>query len=343
VRLIVELFGEQVQGADVFAMQRPTVFPRSWLLLWLLLAQPGCSWIGLRRDLDNAALTTEQANRTQQLSETAQEALDRGDYEQARLVLLQLVAQAPDSAESQQKLGKVFQLEGRLPEAEACYRIALQRDRDYPEALIGLGQVEAQRADTASALKRFETAIEIDPHRPEAHFSLGCVLEAIGRTDEALAEYFRAVEVESNNPKVSLRIAAIQLNRNQPDQALSRLDRVLELAAESAEGHDLRGRAHLTLRHFPQAVEDFRKAVSLVGDRPDLYYRLALALEANHQPGDAFRAAEHALRLAPDFADARVLSQRLALAVSPGGNARLQLVPDPLPRRDSQPPAEPAR
>ena len=111
-------------------------------------------------------------------------------------------------------------VEGRLAEAEAYFQAALERDPDYVEALIGLGQVEAQRGDVLAAIKRFETAIEIDPHRSKAHNSLGRLLEAMGNTDEALAEYFRALEFEPNNAGVSLRIAAIQLARKQPDQAL---------------------------------------------------------------------------------------------------------------------------
>ena len=143
------------------------------LLLWLLSAQAGCSWIGLRNGSDHGAPTREQAARNQEFSEHAQEAIDRGDYEQARLELLQLATQAPSSAEAQQRLGMVLQLEGRLPEAETCFRAALQRDPDYVEALIGLGQVEAQRGDVAPALKHFETAIEIDPHLAEGPLFAG--------------------------------------------------------------------------------------------------------------------------------------------------------------------------
>ena len=164
------------------------------------------------------------------------------------------------------------------------------------------------------------------------------MLESQGKTDEALAEYFRALELEPNNAEVSLNIAAIQLARNQPDQALSRLDQVVELAPENGEARDLRGRAHLTLRHFTQAIDDFRAAATRFPNRADIYYHLALALEADHKPADALRAAEQALHLAPDFADARGLSQRLALAVVPAGRSR--------PRSklsDGEAPAEPAR
>jgi tetratricopeptide (TPR) repeat protein len=292
------------------------------VLFYLLSAQAGCSGIGLRNGPDRRAPDAVQAAQNQQFSEHAQEFIDRGDYEQARRELVQLATMAPSSAETQQRLGMVLQLENRLPEAETCFRAALQRDPDYVEALIGLGQVEAVRGDFASALKRFETAIEIDPHLPTAHFSLGRLFESQGKTDDALAEYFRTLEFEPNNTEVCLNVAAIQLAHNQPDQALSRLDRVVELAPDNGRAREIRGRTHLTLRHISQAVADFRVAAIRLPDRADIYYQLALALEADHKPADALRAAEQALRLAPEFTDARGLSQRLALAVTTAGKAR---------------------
>ncbi len=180
-----------------------------------------------------------------QVTERALEAMDRGDYESARVDLLHLAAETPDSSEVQQRLGTVFQLEGRLAEAETSFKAALKRDPEYVEALIGLGQVEAQKGDTASAFKRFESAIEIDPHRSKAHACLGQLLETTNKLDDALAEYYRALEFDPNNPDLGLRIAAINLAQNEPDQALSRLDQVIELASENGEARTLRGRAHL--------------------------------------------------------------------------------------------------
>ena len=324
LRRFVGLTAERVPGKGHKCNER-RAFDAGWgLLLCLLSTQAGCSWIGLRKASEHAAPTAAQATRNQEVSEHAQAAIDRGDYEQARLELLQLTTQAPASAEAQQRLGMVFQLENRLPEAETCFRAALQRDPDYVEALIGLGQVEAVRGDVTSALKHFETAIEIDPHLAKAHFSLGRLFESQGKTDDALAEYFRALEFEPNSTDVSLNVAAIQLTQNQPDQALSRLDRVVELAPNNGEARELRGRTHLTLRHFAQAIDDFRAAASRFPTRGDIQYHLALALEGDHQPAAALRAAEEALRLVPDYAEARGLSQRLAMAGVPDGKVRPQ-------------------
>ncbi len=177
--------------------------------------------------------------------------------------------------------------------------------------MLGLGQVEAERGDTATALKRFEMAISIDPRRPKAHYLLGRVREAMGQTDEALAAYFRALEFDANDAQSIVRIAGIQLARSQPDQALSRLDQAVELSPLDGEARSLRGLAHWKLHHLPEAIADLRAAAQRLPDRPDIYYNLALVLEADHKRADARSAAEHALRLAPTDSAVRELSERL--------------------------------
>lgn len=284
-----------------------------WGLLVLLAAGAGCGCggIGARLGSRRDHPTPEQIMAAQQCGERAQAAIDRGDLELARTEMLQLIAQTPRSAEAHHRLGKILQLQGRLNEAETCFRRALELDPDYVGALIGLGTIEHAKGETASALKRFETAVEIEPHDAEAHFARGLVLESMGQTDAALAAYFRTLEFNPLHPEAGRHVSAIQLARNQPDQALVRLDQAADLAPDDGEVRLLRGRAHLMLRHAPLAVEDFRAAARLLPGRADVHFQLALALEAAHQPAEALQAAETAVRLAPDNRDARDLSRRL--------------------------------
>jgi tetratricopeptide (TPR) repeat protein len=290
--------------------RRASIAP--WYLSLILLSfSGGCSTLSARQGSFQELPTREEATQAQQISERAQEAFDHGDFEQARMELLQLVALSPRAAEAHQRLGKVLELEGRLSEADACFRRALELDADYTDALIGLGNIEAARGDLPSALKRYESAIEIEPHDAEAHFARGQTLQAMGRTDDALAAYFRTLEFNPLRAHVNHRIGAIQLARTQADQALARLDQAVDLDGADGELRLLRGRAHLALRHIPEAVADFRAAAIRLPDRADVYFQLAVALEAAHQKADALQAAEQALRLAPDYADARDLSRRL--------------------------------
>ncbi|MHB1558085.1 MAG: tetratricopeptide repeat protein [Isosphaeraceae bacterium] len=285
----------------------------TWVLMsaLALAANAGCGWLGLRSRAEKPPATTQQLGQIQQISERAQAAVDRGDFESARLDLVCLVNAEPDSAEALQRLGTVLMLQGRSAEAEACFHGALARDHDYVEAMLGLGQIEADRGDTAMALKRFELAISIDPRRPKAHYLLGRVRETIGQTDEALASYFRALEFDANHTGAILRVAAIQLGRGQPDQALSRLDQAVELSPADGEARALRGLAHWRLNHLSEAIVDLRNAAKRLPNRPDVYYNLALVLEADHKRADARSAADHALRLAPTDSAVRELSERL--------------------------------
>jgi tetratricopeptide (TPR) repeat protein len=322
---------------------RPGVFAKWALLLWLLSAQAGCSFARLRPWADRLSPTPEEAAAVQQIIEHAQAAIDQGDVASAERALHDQVVRTPASAVAQQRLGAVYLLEGRLGDAKACFSRALKLDPDYVDALIGLGQVDAQDGDPESARKRFETAIEIDPHRTQAHFALGNLLQIMGQSDSALAEYFRALECEGNHAEASRCIAAIQLTRGQPEQALSRLDRVVEMSGDDGEARFLRGRAQLALGHTRAAIDDFNTANRRLPGRADIYYHLAIALEADHKPADALRAAQQATRIAPDFGLAQSLTNRLSLAMAPGDAPRPQPKVDAGAGEDPSGPADPPK
>jgi tetratricopeptide (TPR) repeat protein len=274
-----------------------------------LLMCSGCAWLRPRED--RLLSSSSQTALGRHLSQSAQAAIDRQDYVRARDDLERLVAGSPRSAEAHHRLGRVMQLQGEWAEAAASYRRALEIDPEYVAALIGQGEVEAQLGRHDSALQRLDDAIEIDPHQAEAHLAEGRVLEAQGKIDEALAAYFRSLELEPNSPAVSLRVATLQLARKQTDQALARLDQVIEMAPDDPEAHHQRGLAHLALKHPSRAVADLRFAAEHLQNRPEVFYHLALALNADHKTADALQATERALKLAPEYADARNLSTQL--------------------------------
>jgi tetratricopeptide (TPR) repeat protein len=299
--------------------------------------------MGLRLRSERPIPTVEEAAQAQQIIEHAQTAIDSGDISTAEAALSAQVARTPASAVAQQRLGTVYLLERRLADAKACFSRALKLDPDYVDALIGLGRVETEEGDAEAARKRFETAIEIDPNRSQAHFALGSVLQIMGRTDAALAEFFRTLEGEPNHADASRCIAAIQLTKNQPEQALSRLNQVLEMTADDGEARFLRGRAQLAIGNTALAVADLNGAIQRIPGRADIYYHLALALEADHKPADALRAAKNALRLAPDFALAQGLSNRLALAMAPIGTPRAAPRTSARGNSEKEGPADPLR
>ena len=280
-----------------------------WCCVASLGVIPGC--VAARHRREQAAESPAVVSVRQELSQAATAAMDRGDYPLARADLEQLAAQVPRSAELHYRLGKVLQLQGDLGAAAESYRKALVIEPEYVGALIGLGSVDARLNRFSEALTRFDTAIEVDPHQPEAHFARGQALEALGRPDDALAAYFRSLELNPGSAPAQSRVATLQLDRGQPDQALVRLDRANELAPDDAEIRFRRGLAHLALNHPRLAVRDLNFASEKLGDRADVFVWLAKALEGDRQPALARVAAERALRLEPNSAVARDLTERL--------------------------------
>ena len=221
------------------------------------------------------------------------------------------MAEAPRSPEAHHRLGRVLLAQNRPVEAEAAFRQALELDREYVDAIVGLGQVALETGRLQEGLRRFDQAIELEPSRAEAHLARGRTLEALGRPADAQSAYFLALESDPTLAPAALRVSAIQLDQGRFDQALVRLDQVVELSPEDPEPRVLRGRVHLALKHPAQAVADLQYAAEKLPDRPDVFYGLALALDATQKSSDALKAAERASTLAPGWAEARELSQKL--------------------------------
>lgn len=270
----------------------------------------GCAGPGSRR-ADRDGTTPANTALRRALNTEVQSALDANENRRALGALEQLTVIAPKSIETQYRLGKVWQNLGRLDYAETSYRRALSLDPHSADALIGLASVEFRQGRLREACDHLDTAIELAPGRGEAHYLKGQVHEALGAPEAALASYFRALSLDASFASAQLRIASIQLDRKQYDQSLARLTNVLELSPDDPDALFQRGRAHLALGHVSEAIDDLRTASLKLPERPDVYYHLALALEQGKQKPDALKAAEHAVKLAPAWAQAKGLSERL--------------------------------
>src|ERR1700733_10321782 len=99
----------------------------------------------------------------------------------------------PDDPESHGNLGNVLRARGRLDEAAASHRRAIEVKPDYAEAHNNLGSVlrDQQRYDDAVA--SYRRALAIKPDFAMAHDNLGLALRSLGRLDQAASSHRRAL------------------------------------------------------------------------------------------------------------------------------------------------------
>ena len=95
-----------------------------------------------------------------------------------------------------QQPGQCLQDQGKLDEAVACYRRALELKPDYAEAHNNLGNALKEQGKLDEAVACYRRALELKPDYAEAHNNLGNALKDQGKLDEAVACYRRALELK---------------------------------------------------------------------------------------------------------------------------------------------------
>ncbi|HLG06230.1 MAG TPA: tetratricopeptide repeat protein [Gemmatimonadales bacterium] len=149
--------------------------------------------------------------------------------------------------------------------------------------LLGLAFAFLGRRDRA--LQEFDRALEINPRYTEALIHRGVVLSELGRTEEAAASFHAAVG--SGDP---------------PSDGFTR-----PIAARLANQHAGLGDAYAEAGAYGEAIEQFRRAVSLGPAFHDLRYRLARLLLEAGRPLEAREELQTILSGNPEFRDAATL------------------------------------
>ena len=96
-------------------------------------------------------------------------------------------------------LGNALKDIGRLDEAEASYRRALQFKPDNADALVNLGATLQGMGRFVEAETIYRQALQINPDHADAHSNLAVILRELGRLAEAEAGYRRAIQLKPDH------------------------------------------------------------------------------------------------------------------------------------------------
>ncbi len=101
-----------------------------------------------------------------------------------------------DAAKRANLEGAEYHRQGKLPEAEACYRHALELNPDFPEALNNLGSISRGKGQFAVAERCLRKALSLKPDYPQALNNLGNLLGELNRLSEAENSYREALRLK---------------------------------------------------------------------------------------------------------------------------------------------------
>lgn len=93
------------------------------------------------------------------------------------------------------QLGRYYQGQRRVAEAQKAYEQAVAADGSHVEALNALAALQAQQGDLARALETFRRVEALAPDQAYLHNNLGYTLLLQGRHTDAVAEFRRALSL----------------------------------------------------------------------------------------------------------------------------------------------------
>jgi Flp pilus assembly protein TadD len=153
---------------------------------------------------------------------------------------------------------------GKLAEATAHFRQAVQLKPSFADARNNLGLALLQAGRPVEAIAEFQHAVELEPTHSNAHYNLGLALMSTDDSQGAIDQFQLTLQITPNFPEADFNLGIL-------------------LAAE---------------KRFTEAITAFQHLLTLRPNDADAYYNLAQIYAQLHHDGDAATAAHKALELA---------------------------------------------
>ena len=181
----------------------------------------------------------------------------------------------PRDAEAYLELGKSCRGQGRLAEAEAALKKALELDPQNSCARIELGALYEDRSKFVEATAEFEAATVLEPNNSGVHCQLGRIYRRQGRVSEAEAASRKARELDPENGWVRFELGAFCQDQGKFGEAAAEFERAVALNGGNGWVYCQLGRLYHKQGRASEAEAALRKALEL--DPHDISARIELS------------------------------------------------------------------
>lgn len=158
-----------------------------------------------------------------------------GTYNRNRIKELESQIHHLDKAHHHAELGDIYFQQGKLAEAEKCYRAAIERDSTDSDFQAHLGQCLLRQGRPQEAAPLLEKIARENPRHDYGHTLMAYAetLTKLGRKDEALAAWQQVLE-HHTYARARVQLAQLRLERGEKDLARKELTDLLADEAHSA-------------------------------------------------------------------------------------------------------------
>jgi len=225
-------------------------------------------------------------------------------------ILEEAASRFPRSAETFRKLAKMQLI---LRQYEGGFR-SLEKARTLgegkPQTAFLTGMFFKETGDTARAINSFQEAIEGDPDLEDAWIILGNLQESRGH--KIAARYYEsALQRNPANVRALQAKGSLLARQGKLEEALSVFREMMRFDSQNEAAQFNAGLVLMDMDSIREAFTQFDQTRIINPLNVEAQYYAGLCAEILGESGKAEKYYQNALRLAPDYADARAGLRRL--------------------------------
>ena len=223
------------------------------------------------------------------------------------------LAAQPDRSDLLVLAARVYATAGDNAKAERTLRHVIEVNPTGNVGYAMLGQLYLEQRKLDDAKGEFERRVKVNPKDVSAHTMLGMILETQRNLPDAKKKYDEVLGLDARSVVASNNLAYIYAEEGQNlDRALQLAQVAVDQMPDSPEIRDTLGWVYYKKNLPDLAVREFEQSIAKDPANPAFHYHLGLAYSKSGDLVRARRSFEAALKLKPDYSEARQGLQSVA-------------------------------
>jgi tetratricopeptide (TPR) repeat protein len=239
------------------------------------------------------------AEKTHVYLQQGQEYFKEDKYQEALIVLKNVLKLDPTMAQAHYYLGRIYLKMGLFVDGFAALGQSVRLAPHLTEAQLELGKLYLLAKDLARARAKAQLVLEQEPGRVEGHLLLGEIAAAEEQFAEALAAVNTALQLDPDRLESSLTLAQVYFLKKDLKQTERTLQQAVARHPTASEAHMALGLYYQAIGQWQQAEQAYRAAIRVEPQKSRTHFLLGQLFVLQNQPDTATQLMQRALDLNP--------------------------------------------